>query len=146
MQKAANHTYNKTRTFELILSAMCIALVFVATMMLNIKLPIAANGGLVHLGTAMLLIVSILFGPKTGAIAGAFGMGIFDLVSGWTLWAPITFISRGLCKTAPIPATKSETVVVPPPTLKTVPPPTVRAPIRPDGGALKATSRPIKSV
>jgi uncharacterized membrane protein len=96
LQKATSHTFNKTRTFELIVSAMCIALVFVATMMLNIKLPIAANGGLVHLGTAMLLIVSILFGPKTGAIAGALGMGLFDLVSGWTLWAPITFISRGL--------------------------------------------------
>lgn len=96
MQKTANHTYNKSHTFEVILTAMCIALVFVSTMMLNIKLPIAANGGLVHLGTAMLFIVSILFGPKTGAIAGALGMGLFDLVSGWTLWAPITIVSRGL--------------------------------------------------
>ncbi|WP_102692192.1 ECF transporter S component [Rummeliibacillus pycnus] len=96
MQKTASYSTNKTRTFELILSAMCIALVFVATLMLNIKLPITANGGLVHLGTAMLFIVSILFGPKTGAIAGAFGMGLFDLVSGWTMWAPITFVSRGL--------------------------------------------------
>ncbi|MGG0656894.1 ECF transporter S component [Rummeliibacillus pycnus] len=96
MQKTASYSTNKSRTFELILTAMCIALVFVATMMLNIKLPIAANGGLVHLGTAMLFIVSILFGPKTGAIAGAFGMGIFDVVSGWTMWAPITIVSRGL--------------------------------------------------
>lgn len=96
MQKTVSYSNNKTRTFELILSAMCIALVFVATLLLNIKLPITANGGLVHLGTAMLFIVSILFGPKKGAIAGAFGMGLFDLMSGWTLWAPITFIARGL--------------------------------------------------
>lgn len=75
---------------------MLIALVFVATMLLNIKLPISANGGLIHLGTAMLFIASILFGPKKGAMAGAFGMGIFDLVAGWTLWAPITFLTRGL--------------------------------------------------
>lgn len=75
---------------------MLIALVFVATMLLNIKLPISANGGLIHLGTAMLFISSILFGPKKGAMAGAFGMGLFDLVAGWTLWAPITFITRGL--------------------------------------------------
>lgn len=75
---------------------MLIALVFVATMLLNIKLPISANGGLVHLGTGMLFIVSILFGPKKGAIAGAVGMGVFDLVAGWTLWAPITFLTRGL--------------------------------------------------
>lgn len=84
------------RTFHLILTSMAIALVFIATLLLNIRLPIAANGGLVHLGTAMLFIISILFGPKKGAIAGAVGMGLFDLVSGWTLWAPFTVVARGL--------------------------------------------------
>src|SRR5699024_12660780 len=29
-------------------------------------------------------------------MAGAFGLGLFDLVAGWTLWAPITFLTRGL--------------------------------------------------
>ncbi|AQQ54886.1 ECF transporter S component [Planococcus lenghuensis] len=94
MQKAT--TYSNARTFNLILTSMSIALVFVATLLLNIRLPIAANGGLVHLGTAMLFIISMLLGPKKGAVAGAVGMGLFDLVSGWTLWAPITFIARGL--------------------------------------------------
>lgn len=94
MNKTNN--YSKSRTFDLILTAMLIALVFVSTYTLNIKLPIAANGGLVHLGTAMLFIASILFGPKKAALAGAIGMGIFDLVSGWTLWAPFTFVARGL--------------------------------------------------
>lgn len=84
------------RTFQIVLAAMCVTLVFVATLFLNIKLPIAANGGLVHLGSAMLFIVAILFGPKIGFIAGAFGMGLFDLVAGWTLWAPFTFFTRGL--------------------------------------------------
>lgn len=94
MQKTTS--YSNNRTYDLILSSMAIALVFVATLLLNIRLPIAANGGLVHLGTAMLFIIAILFGPKKGMIAGAIGMGLFDLVSGWTLWAPITFLARGL--------------------------------------------------
>ena len=89
-------SYSNPRTFNLIITSMLIALVFVATLLLNIKLPITANGGLVHLGTGMLFIISILFGPKKGAIAGAVGMGLFDLVSGWTLWAPFTFLTRGL--------------------------------------------------
>lgn len=89
-------SYTKPRTLDLVLTSMLIALVFIATLLLNIKLPITANGGLVHLGTAMLFIVSILFGPKKGAIAGAVGMGLFDLISGWTLWAPFTFLTRGL--------------------------------------------------
>ena len=94
MQKLQS-TSNK-RTFNLIITAMLITLVFVATVFINIKLPITAKGGLVHLGTAMLFIASIVFGPKKGAIAGAVGMGLFDLMGGWTLWAPITIISRGL--------------------------------------------------
>lgn len=96
MQKTPTLTKSSNKTFDLILTAMLIALVFVATLFLNIRLPIAANGGLVHLGTAMLFIASIVFGPKKGALAGAFGMALFDLVSGWTLWAPFTFIARGL--------------------------------------------------
>ncbi len=95
MQKTTT-TSSSAQTYDLIITSMLIALVFIATMLLNIKLPISINGGLIHLGTAMLFIVSILFGPKKGAIAGAIGMGLFDLVAGWTLWAPITFLTRGL--------------------------------------------------
>ncbi|ATF16512.1 hypothetical protein A616_08140 [Brevibacillus brevis X23] len=29
----------------------------------------------------------VVYGRKTGAIAGALGMGLFDLISGWTAWA-----------------------------------------------------------
>ncbi|WP_019413099.1 ECF transporter S component [Paenisporosarcina sp. TG20] len=94
MKKITNNP--NARTFNLILTSMAIALVFVSTYLLNIRLPITANGGLVHLGTAMLFIIAILFGPKTGMIAGAIGMGLFDLFAGWTLWAPITIIARGL--------------------------------------------------
>ena len=96
MQNTQGYSSSSTKTFNLILTAMLIALVFVATLLLNIKLPITANGGLVHLGTAMLFIASILFGPKKAALAGAIGMGLFDLVSGWTLWAPFTIVARGL--------------------------------------------------
>ncbi|MBM7707144.1 putative membrane protein [Chryseomicrobium aureum] len=85
------------KTFDLILTSMLVALVFVSTMLLNIRIPFfAANGGLVHLGTAMLFISAMLFGPKKGAAAGALGMGLFDIMGGWLLWAPITIVARGI--------------------------------------------------
>ncbi|ATP41377.1 ECF transporter S component [Solibacillus sp. R5-41] len=90
-------TYGKSnKTFDLIITSLLISLVFVATFFINIRLPIAANGGLVHLGSGMLFIVAIMFGPKKGAIAGAVGMALFDLFSGWTLWAPFTLVARGV--------------------------------------------------
>ena len=33
--------------------------------------------------------------PGTGMIAGGIGMGLFDLLSGWTLWAPFTLVIVG---------------------------------------------------
>lgn len=95
MQKVQSYSTSKVKTFDLIFTAMLAALVFVSTSLLNIKLPIG-QGGLIHLGTAMLFIAALLFGPKKGALAGAIGMGIFDLVGGWLIWAPITIVARFL--------------------------------------------------
>lgn len=80
----------------LTVTALAIALTFVFTRSVNVRLPIAANGGLIHLGNVPLFIFAIIFGKKTGAIAGGVGMGLFDLISGWTAWAPFTLVIVGL--------------------------------------------------
>mgnify|MGYP000409777380 CR=1 FL=1 len=71
----------------LTITAAFVALTYIFTAFINVKLPIAANGGLIHLGNVPLFIGAILFGKKTGAIAG---------LSGWTLWAPFTLIIVGI--------------------------------------------------
>lgn len=93
---AATRTSSKMTTKDIALTAMSLVLVFVFTWAINIRLPIAANGGLVHLGNVPLFIVAILFGKRTGMIAGGVGMALFDLFSGWTLWAPFTLVIVGL--------------------------------------------------
>ncbi|MBU5250374.1 ECF transporter S component [Lysinibacillus capsici] len=95
IQRPTSYTKSRTKTFDLVITAILAALVFVATMFINLKLPIG-QGGLIHLGTSMLFISAILFGPKKGALAGAIGMGLFDIVGGWLIWAPTTIISRAL--------------------------------------------------
>lgn len=84
-----------TKTKTLVIHALFIALTLVATMFVNIRLPMVGNGGLVHLGNVPLFIAALVYGKKTGAIAGAFGMGFFDIISGWAAWAPFTFIIVG---------------------------------------------------
>ena len=80
----------------LTITAAFVALTYICTAFINVKLPIAANGGLIHLGNVPLFIGAILFGKKTGSIAGGIGMGLFDLLSGWTLWAQFTLIIVGI--------------------------------------------------
>ncbi|MDO4262038.1 MAG: ECF transporter S component [Eubacteriales bacterium] len=81
---------------EIAVTGVCVALTFIATGFVNIRLPIAANGGLVHLGNVPLFLAAIIFGKRTGALSGAFGMALFDLMGGWVLWAPFTFVVAGL--------------------------------------------------
>ena len=80
-------TMSTTKT--LVINGLFIALTLVATAFINIRLPLIGNGGLIHLGNVPLFLAAFLFGRKTGAIAGAFGMGLFDLISGWTAWGPL---------------------------------------------------------
>jgi len=90
-----NKERSKSKVKDLVVTALLISLVFVATKFINIKLPILSSGGLVHLGTGMLFISAIVFGKEKAAIAGAVGMAIFDLSSPYALWAPFTFVVRG---------------------------------------------------
>lgn len=93
---AAARSRSSMSVKELAITAICIVLVYVFTAVVNVKLPIAAAGGLIHLGNVPLFIAAILFGKRTGMIAGGIGMGLFDLLSGWTLWAPFTLVTVGI--------------------------------------------------
>lgn len=80
---------------EMVIAALFIALVYVCTWQVQIRLPFMGTGGLIHLGNLPLFLGAFLFGRKTGAICGAFGMALFDITGGWTAWAPFTFIIVG---------------------------------------------------
>ena len=87
---AAARPDSHRRVLTLTLTAICILLVYVFTAVVNIRLPFAPNGGLIHLGNVPLFVAAILFGKKVGAISGGIGMALFDLLSPFALWAPFT--------------------------------------------------------
>ena len=85
---------NHVRTIAMV--GILTALVYVFTAFVNIRLPFAGNGGLIHLGNVPLFLGAVIYGKKTGAIAGGVGMGLFDITSGWLPWAPFTIVIAGL--------------------------------------------------
>lgn len=93
--KSIQKTFEESHVKFITVTALAIALTYVFTACVNIRLPVAANGGLIHLGNVPLFVFAIIFGKKTGAIAGGIGMGLFDLLSGWTAWAPFTLVIAG---------------------------------------------------
>ncbi|KMT23295.1 ECF transporter S component [Clostridium cylindrosporum] len=91
-----NSTIKRSKIFEMVTCSLLIALVFVFTFFVQFTLPFASGGGLIHMGNVMVFVAAIVFGPRRGFIAAAFGMALFDVVSGWASYALITFISKGL--------------------------------------------------
>ncbi|MEZ0536837.1 ECF transporter S component [Caldicellulosiruptoraceae bacterium PP1] len=81
---------NKTRF--LVFSALFIALTFVVTY--TIKIPLLS--GYFNLGDVIIMLGAIIFGKNLGFIAGSFGSALADILSGYTVYAPLTFIIKGL--------------------------------------------------
>lgn len=76
----------------IIYNALAIALVTVATMVIRIP----TLNGYVNFGDIMIFVAAAFLGRKSGLIAGAFGSAIADLLAGYTIYAPGTFVIKGL--------------------------------------------------
>lgn len=82
---------NKLSTRELVLMGLMIALVWLAGSV--IKIP--SVGGFVHIGDCMVFLCVVVLGKKKGAVASALGMMLVDVLGGYYLWAPFTFVIKG---------------------------------------------------
>jgi len=77
----------------MVLAALFIALVFLATAFLRVPSPLPNHAGQIHTGTALVFIISVVYGAKMGAIS-TIGMVLFNLFFGLAPWAPINLVVR----------------------------------------------------
>ncbi|NLJ86061.1 MAG: ECF transporter S component [Firmicutes bacterium] len=78
----------------LVLIALFIALVAVATMVINV--PMVATQGFINVGDTVIFLSALLMGPRVGALAGGLGSALADLLLGYTHWAPWTLLIKAL--------------------------------------------------
>ena len=79
---------------KLTLSGLMIAIVFVTTCFTRIPGPVAQ--GYINFGDIFIMAAAIIIGKNIGCIAGAFGSALADIAVGGFLFAPVTFIVKGL--------------------------------------------------
>ncbi len=53
-------------------------------------------GSYFNLGEVAIYLIALLCGPVSGAIAGALGSSLVDIGLGYSVWAPFTFIIKGV--------------------------------------------------
>ena len=85
-------TMHKTKS--MVFAALFAALACVATMSLHIPKP--GTGGYIHPGDAIVVLSGILLGPIYGGLAAGLGSALADLLSGYMVYVPITFVVKAV--------------------------------------------------
>lgn len=76
---------------KLVFAALFAALSCVATMVIRIPTPL---GGYIHAGDAVVLLSAFILGPWWGAAAAGLGSALADLIAGYSLYVPGTFVIK----------------------------------------------------
>lgn len=77
-------------TFKICITAIFIALVYIATALIQIPIPL----GYANLGDSIILLASFLFTPWIACIAGGVGASMADVLTGYPIWAVPTLIIK----------------------------------------------------
>ena len=78
-------------TEVLVKAAVFTALTFVATFAVKIQTPAF---GYIHAGDCFVLLSGLILGGPVGALAAATGSGLSDLLAGYAIWIPGTFMIK----------------------------------------------------
>ena len=81
-------SFSKSLTFCAVFAALCC----VGTLLIVIPLPAS---GFFNTGDVFVLLAGWCLGPLYGAIAAATGSALADILSGYALYAPATFVIKG---------------------------------------------------
>lgn len=80
------------KTGKITAAGLFAAIICIATAMFPIKLA----HGFVNAGDGFIILAGMFLGGAYGAISGAVGSALADLVSGYVFYAPATFVIKGL--------------------------------------------------
>ena len=80
-------------TRKLVLSAMLAALICIITML---KWPVPGTQGYIHAGDGFIYMAAILMGGPWAAASAAIGSMLADMLSGYFVYAPATFVIKAL--------------------------------------------------
>lgn len=81
------------KTKRVVITALMASMVCVVTMMVKIPSPMK---GYLNIGDCMVLLCGWMLPPGYGFIAAGLGSALADLFSGYVIYAPATFVIKGL--------------------------------------------------
>lgn len=86
----------ETRSLSFRIASAAILTAVVALMTLVVRIPVGPTRGYLNLGDMAIFFSALTFGPVTAFIAGGLGTAMADIISGYSQWAPFSFLIHGL--------------------------------------------------
>ena len=87
------YSANRIETRKVIIAALMAALTCVGTMIIKVPTP---TMGYIHPGDGFVLLSGLLLGPVWGALAAGTGSALSDLIGGYFIYVPATFVIKAL--------------------------------------------------
>jgi len=87
------NTNSNTKTQKLVVAAMLAALICLTTFIIKIPSPLH---GYLNLGDCFVLLAGWILSPVYGFLAAGLGSGLADLLGGYSVYAPATFLIKGV--------------------------------------------------
>lgn len=85
--------FMKNKTQKVVFASLFAAIVFVATVIVKIPSPLK---GYLNLGDCVVLLAGWALSPMYGFLAAGLGSAIADIQSGYMIYAPATFLIKGI--------------------------------------------------
>ena len=82
-----------TKTKKIVMAALLMALACVATMIIKVPSPLK---GYLNLGDCIVLLAGWMLSSTYGFLAAGLGSALADIFSGYVIYAPATFVIKGL--------------------------------------------------
>lgn len=79
---------------KIVMAALMAAFACVATM--SIRIPTPGTAGYIHPGDAIVILCGVILGPTWGLLAAGIGSAMADLIGGYFIYVPITFVIKGI--------------------------------------------------
>lgn len=81
-------------TKKMVFTALFAALTCVAT--LSLRIPTPGTSGYIHPGDAVVILSGVFLNPAAAFLAAGIGSCLADLLGGYFIYVPITFVIKGL--------------------------------------------------
>ena len=86
---------NHDSIIDMVQIALMSAIVYVCTAFINVPYGVGVKA-VVHFGDSAVFIAAMLLGKRKAALSSAIGMSLFDILSPYAIWAPFTFLIKGI--------------------------------------------------